>query len=824
MNQPATTTAKLRTVDISYMNLLDLQGQDQSVLASADVINASSNMVSMGMFHSLKSLEVLNLSLNQIYALSPWPDGFGNLRHLDLSFNFLEGSALLQLGLLPSLSWLSMTGNGIRRLPPDLAEPKLKEDGAVEQRFRMLEVLQLDDNKLSRAEDFASLATLPKLRVLNVANNLFQGIPLLRSATSIRVRKQVTPERSIAVDKKNAALVSGTQKTHIEQNSDCSSADQSVIDLRGPIRPPISLFALQPSMRKPMDQILFNTSSESVENQQNRLMVAVDSKQQQKTLIKQRSPLAPRVRIVDEFIGHADVKRIFRLRERLLAQRRRSVVRLGNPQITSSQNRVTMVNPVLPITGKGASHWYRMDTKWVDGSRKSQMSSKDLSNSSTKPDNPLCLPPFPTLQCVDLSNNKVAFEERLLPVATWLELRELVLVNNPVVTGHSGTPPLLRKLLVQRLKIKLRCSAESSSDIGPTVVKDVHSLNSDASATPKRPPALLTKVSGPHSTVSCKEGLSAAQKRVRRESQTKRPTGTPVVAPMRSNPSNRGLKVVQCASERISQQFETMPAFQPDSKTLKIPALSCDTLRSEIQLDQGQLEDIVVPLSTSPSSQLSTNESLSGWGDSDSVTGDQPGPSMAQLTDFLDDHQNHTCVHQPTSALGFIISEQTESVSMYPSPGPILPGLPWLVDEKNLPECIQVCLGELRHLKQQQSHLCSSVGASVRESIRHDAGTKSMLKVAESALRPPKENLTVEMSEKQSDSDLQGEVALTGTLRAHPQKVFPSAPSSATELKPLNSMAVRSSPQNAVHTIIDRRDTTKSNRNIRVLDEVKKTR
>ncbi|KAG5441727.1 X-ray radiation resistance-associated protein 1 [Clonorchis sinensis] len=808
MNQPATARTKSRTMDISYMNLLDLQGQDQSVLASAGVINASNNMLSMATFHSLKSLEVLNLSLNQLYALSPWPDGFVNLRHLDLSFNFLEGSALLQLGLLPNLSWLSMTGNGIRRLPLDLAEPKLKEDGAVEQRFPMLEVLQLDDNKLSRAEDFASLATLPKLRVLNVANNLFQGIPLLRSATSIRVRKQITPERSITVDKKDAALMSGKQRKHIEQNSDCSSADQSVIDLRGPTRPPISLFALQPSMRKPMDQLLFNTASEPVENPNARLVVVVDPKPQQKTLIGQRSPLAPRVRIVDEFVGQADVKRIFRLRERLLAQRRGSVSRLENPHTASSQNRLTMVNTVPPITGKGASHWYRTGTKWVDGSRKSQMLSKSSSNSSTKPDNPLCTSPFPTLQCVDLSNNQIAFEERLLPVATWLELRELVLFNNPVVTGHSGTPPLLRKLLVQSLKIKLRCTAESSSDSDPTAVKDVHSLNSDASSTPKRPPVLLTKVSGPQSTVSCKQGLSAAQKRIRRESQTKRPTVNPVVAPMRSKPSNQGLKAVQCASDRLAQQSETTPGFQPDRRTLQSPALSCDTVRSKIQLDQRHLErDIVVPLSNSPSSQLSTNESLSGWGDSDSVTGDQP--SMAQLTDFVDDHRNHTCVHQPISASGFIISDQTESDSMSPSPGPILPGLPWLVDEKNLPECIQVCLGELRHLKQQQLNLCSSVTASATESTGHDARIRG--------------TLTVKENEKRSDSDVQGKIALTGTLQVYPHKVLPSAPISATEFKPLNTMSVRNSPQNAVHTIVDQRDTTKSNRNIRVLGEVKKT-
>ncbi|VDQ02405.1 unnamed protein product [Trichobilharzia regenti] len=79
-----------------------------------------------------------------------------------MSYNFLQPSDVEQLGYLPSLRILFLCGNDLRRLPPDFAESGITEEGDIIYKFEKLEVLHLDDNKLSDAQDFASLATLPR--------------------------------------------------------------------------------------------------------------------------------------------------------------------------------------------------------------------------------------------------------------------------------------------------------------------------------------------------------------------------------------------------------------------------------------------------------------------------------------------------------------------------------------------------------------------------------------------------------------------------------------------------------------------------------------
>uniref|UniRef100_A0A8B9VHY8 X-ray radiation resistance associated 1 n=1 Tax=Anas zonorhyncha TaxID=75864 RepID=A0A8B9VHY8_9AVES len=63
--------------------------------------------------------------------------------------------------------------------------------------------------------------------------------------------------------------------------------------------------------------------------------------------------------------------------------------------------------------------------------------------------------PFPELQRLSLAFNKIAAETALLPVAFFPRLKELTFHNNPLTTTRSGQPPLLTRLLQQRLGIKL---------------------------------------------------------------------------------------------------------------------------------------------------------------------------------------------------------------------------------------------------------------------------------------------------------------------------------------------------------------------------------
>ena len=46
-------------------------------------------------------------------------------------------------------------------------------------------------------------------------------------------------------------------------------------------------------------------------------------------------------------------------------------------------------------------------------------------------------------------------EESVLPVALWPMLAEVIIHDNPLTTTRSGPPPLLQKLLVDRLGLDL---------------------------------------------------------------------------------------------------------------------------------------------------------------------------------------------------------------------------------------------------------------------------------------------------------------------------------------------------------------------------------
>uniref|UniRef100_A0A8C7LBP6 X-ray radiation resistance associated 1 n=1 Tax=Oncorhynchus kisutch TaxID=8019 RepID=A0A8C7LBP6_ONCKI len=123
-------------------------------------VNASDNKP-FGKFPSLRELE---LSLNGLCNVTLNAEDFPHLEVLDLSYNNLSGDDIMSVGLLPCLKVLHLTGNQLQFLPPNLAAPphgpsqRAKDNGI---RFQTLEVLMLDDNKLSSGV-FSSLANLKR--------------------------------------------------------------------------------------------------------------------------------------------------------------------------------------------------------------------------------------------------------------------------------------------------------------------------------------------------------------------------------------------------------------------------------------------------------------------------------------------------------------------------------------------------------------------------------------------------------------------------------------------------------------------------------------
>ncbi|XP_032215467.1 X-ray radiation resistance-associated protein 1 isoform X5 [Mustela erminea] len=109
-----------------------------------------------------------------------------NEKFLDLSFNSLTAEAICDLGILPHLRVLLLTGNGLTSLPPNLAVKE--QEASVTSltsrryilRFPALETLMLDDNRLTSPNCFASLAGLRRLKKLSLDQNRIFRIPYLQ--------------------------------------------------------------------------------------------------------------------------------------------------------------------------------------------------------------------------------------------------------------------------------------------------------------------------------------------------------------------------------------------------------------------------------------------------------------------------------------------------------------------------------------------------------------------------------------------------------------------------------------------------------------------
>jgi hypothetical protein len=94
---------------------------------------------------------------------------FGSLGILDLSFNEIDPETLAELGHLPKLKSLDLTGNQLRHLPLTLTADD----------FPALEDLVLDDNKLKSVTPFQAFAVLPRLQFLSLSGNRIEFIPRL---------------------------------------------------------------------------------------------------------------------------------------------------------------------------------------------------------------------------------------------------------------------------------------------------------------------------------------------------------------------------------------------------------------------------------------------------------------------------------------------------------------------------------------------------------------------------------------------------------------------------------------------------------------------
>ncbi|XP_031243371.1 X-ray radiation resistance-associated protein 1 isoform X2 [Mastomys coucha] len=176
----------LCTINVSGMKFSKAKEKDFKHFTSVIYINASENLLPLDVFHTFPTLKELELAFNGIKMVYVKYGDFKTLEFLDLSFNSLTEEAICDLGILPHLRVLLLTGNGLTSLPPNMAVKE--QEASVTSltskkyilRFPALETLMLDDNKLSNPSCFASLAGLRRLKKLSLDQNKIFRIPYLQ--------------------------------------------------------------------------------------------------------------------------------------------------------------------------------------------------------------------------------------------------------------------------------------------------------------------------------------------------------------------------------------------------------------------------------------------------------------------------------------------------------------------------------------------------------------------------------------------------------------------------------------------------------------------
>ncbi|KAM4545419.1 X-ray radiation resistance-associated protein 1 isoform 2-T2 [Odontesthes bonariensis] len=188
---------QLCSVDVSEQKLSSVKPEDFGVFESVAHIDASINALSLESFSSFVSLRELNLSLNGIRNMTFDASDFPHLQVLDLSYNSLSGEAVISLSRLPRLKVLHLTGNQLHHLPPIMGSlshdhtqlPTAEDDKG----FEALEVLMLDDNKLSSGV-FHSLKNLKRLKFLNLQGNRISEIPHMSVMDSLKPEEKALSE------------------------------------------------------------------------------------------------------------------------------------------------------------------------------------------------------------------------------------------------------------------------------------------------------------------------------------------------------------------------------------------------------------------------------------------------------------------------------------------------------------------------------------------------------------------------------------------------------------------------------------------------------
>ena len=146
--------------------------EDLEYFANLKLLDVSdNNLTSIEELSRLKLVE-LRVPVNSLKQLNIFKGAFEHLKVLDVSFNLLSSRAVVELGTLPNLTKLDVSGNNVGLL----SASQFRSAGEGAPLYPQLQVLIAEQADLI-SKDLAALQHLPKLKELRVSRNLIDCIP-----------------------------------------------------------------------------------------------------------------------------------------------------------------------------------------------------------------------------------------------------------------------------------------------------------------------------------------------------------------------------------------------------------------------------------------------------------------------------------------------------------------------------------------------------------------------------------------------------------------------------------------------------------------------
>ncbi|KAL3689699.1 hypothetical protein R1sor_016008 [Riccia sorocarpa] len=158
---------KLRNAGLSSLDIVGVEQTDLQPFQNLHYVDLSVNRVNMNDLWPLSALRKLSLMSNQLGDLGPMHGQFNQLQALDLSYNILDGSAIVHLATLPALETLNLDHNSITEIP---------ETSAESWSFPRLRIFSAAHNFL-RSQALVPLSKMTRMEKLLLADNSIQGVP-----------------------------------------------------------------------------------------------------------------------------------------------------------------------------------------------------------------------------------------------------------------------------------------------------------------------------------------------------------------------------------------------------------------------------------------------------------------------------------------------------------------------------------------------------------------------------------------------------------------------------------------------------------------------